>query len=169
VDLDGSPVVLRRAEARDVPAIVDLLAADQLGATRDGVRTAEDLAAYQGAFGDIDADPAQLLVVAQAGPQLVATLQLSFIPGLARRGALRAQIEAVRVHESYRSRGLGAAMMDWAIGEARRRGCGLVQLTSDKSRPGAHRFYARLGFVASHEGMKLRLLRASRSAGRRAA
>jgi GNAT superfamily N-acetyltransferase len=159
VDLDGSPVVLRRAEASDVRAIVDLLAADQLGAARDGVRTAEDLAAYQRAFGAIDADPAQLLVVAQAGPQLVATLQLSFIPGLARRGAMRAQIEAVRVHESYRSRGLGAAMMTWAIDEARRRGCGLVQLTSDKSRPGAHRFYAQLGFVASHEGMKLRLLR----------
>ena len=96
-------------------------------------------------------------MVAQAGPQLVATMQLSFIPGLARRGALRAQIEAVRVHEAYRGRGLGAAMMGWAIEEARRRGCGLVQLTTDKSRPDAHRFYQQLGFVASHEGMKLRL------------
>jgi GNAT superfamily N-acetyltransferase len=168
VELGGSTVVLRRADAGDVPAIVDLLAADQLGATRDGVHTAGDLAAYQRAFRAIDADPAQLLVVAvaQDGPQLVATLQLSFIPGLARRGALRAQIEAVRVHESYRSRGLGAAMMNWAIDEARRRGCGLVQLTTDKSRPGAHRFYQRLGFVASHEGMKLRLLGFT---GRRAA
>jgi GNAT superfamily N-acetyltransferase len=159
VELGGSTVVLRRAEASDVPAIVDLLAADPLGATRDGVYTAEDLDAYQRAFGAIDVDPAQLLVVAQAGPDLVATLQLSFIPGLARRGALRAQIEAVRVHESYRSRGLGAAMMNWAIDEARRRGCGLVQLTSDKSRPDAHRFYTQLGFEASHEGMKLPLLR----------
>jgi GNAT superfamily N-acetyltransferase len=157
VDLGGSTVVFRRADASDVPAIVELLAADPIGATRDGVHTAEDLAAYQQAFRAIDADPAQLLVVAHAGPDLVATLQLSFIPGLARRGALRAQIEAVRVHESYRSRGLGAAMMTWAIDEARRRGCGLVQLTTDKSRPDAHRFYAQLGFVASHEGMKLRL------------
>jgi GNAT superfamily N-acetyltransferase len=158
LELGGSTVVLRRAEAGDIPAIVDLLAADQLGATRDGVNTAQDLAAYQVAFRAIDADPAHVLVVAQAGQQLVGTLQLSFIPGLARRGALRAQIEAVRVHESYRSRGLGAAMMGWAIEEARRRGCGLVQLTTDKARPDAHRFYERLGFVASHQGMKLRLL-----------
>jgi GNAT superfamily N-acetyltransferase len=169
LELGTSTVVLRRAEAGDIPAIVALLAADQLGATRDGVYTAADLAAYQQAFRAIDADPAHLLVVAQAGqhpqdgplaqdgPQLVATLQLSFIPGLARRGALRAQIEAVRVRESYRGRGLGAAMMAWAIAEARRRGCGLVQLTSDKARPDAHRFYTQLGFVASHEGMKLRL------------
>jgi GNAT superfamily N-acetyltransferase len=163
LELGTSTVVLRRAEAGDIPAIVALLAADQLGATRDGVYTAADLAAYQQAFRAIDADPAHLLVVAQAGsleqagPQLVATLQLSFIPGLARRGALRAQIEAVRVHESYRGRGLGAAMMAWAIAEARRHGCGLVQLTSDKARPDAHRFYTQLGFVASHEGMKLRL------------
>ena len=157
VEIGTSTVVLRRAEAGDVRAIVDLLAADQLGAARDGVSTAADLAAYQRAFRAIDADPAHLLVVAQAGQQLAATLQLSFIPGLARRGALRAQIEAVRVHESYRGRGLGAAMMRWAISEARRRGCGLVQLTTDKSRPEAHRFYAQLGFVASHEGMKLRL------------
>lgn len=84
-------------------------------------------------------------------------MQLSFLPGLARRGALRAQIEAVRVHESNRGRGLGAAMLGWAIEEARRRGCGLVQLTTDKARPDAHRFYERLGFVASHQGMKLRL------------
>jgi GNAT superfamily N-acetyltransferase len=157
VELGTSTVILRRAEAGDVPAIVALLAADQLGATRDGVNTAEDLTAYQRAFRAIDADPAHLLVVAQAGEQLAATFQLSFIPGLARRGALRAQIEAVRVHESYRGRGLGAAMMNWAISEARRRGASLVQLTTDKSRPDAHRFYAQLGFVASHEGMKLRL------------
>jgi GNAT superfamily N-acetyltransferase len=157
IELGTATVVLRRAAADDVPAIVDLLAADQLGATRDGLNTAEDLAAYRRAFRAIDADPAHLLVVARAGEQLVATLQLSFIPGLARRGALRAQVEAVRVHESFRGRGLGAAMMNWAISEARRRGAGLVQLTSDKSRPDAHRFYAQLGFVASHEGMKLRL------------
>jgi GNAT superfamily N-acetyltransferase len=84
-------------------------------------------------------------------------MQLSFLPGLARRGALRAQIEAVRVAESCRGSGLGGAMIGWAIDEARRRGCALVQLTSDKSRTGAHRFYRRLGFVASHEGMKLAL------------
>jgi GNAT superfamily N-acetyltransferase len=157
VDLGSSSVALRRAAVGDVPAIVSLLAADQLGATRDGLRSGQDLARYQQAFAVIDSDPAHVLVVAEAGSVIVGTLQLSFIPGLARRGALRAQIEAVRVHEDYRSRGLGAAMIDWAIGEARRRGCALVQLTTDKSRTSAHRFYQRLGFVASHEGMKLAL------------
>jgi GNAT superfamily N-acetyltransferase len=157
VNLGPSSVVLRQARADDIPEIVGLLAADQLGATRDGVRTPEDLAGYLEAFRTIDADPAHLLVVAESGPDIVATMQLSFLPGLARRGALRAQIEAVRVGGGYRSRGLGAAMIDWAIGEARRRGCALVQLTTDKSRTSAHRFYERLGFVASHEGMKLAL------------
>ena len=157
VDLGSSAAVVRRAEARDVPAIVDLLAADQLGATRDGVRTAEDLAAYQRAFHAIDSDSAHLLVVAEADGDVVATFQLSFLPGLARRGALRAQIEAVRVREDYRGRRLGEAMMTWAIEEARQRGCAIVQLTTDKSRHAAHRFYGRLGFVATHEGMKLRL------------
>ena len=157
VELGESSVVLRRAVAADVPAIVGLLAADQLGATRDGVATPDDLASYQRAFRDIDRDPAHVLLVAQSGPDVVGTLQLSFIPGLARRGALRAQIEAVRVADACRGGGLGAAMMAWAIGEARRRGCTLVQLTSDKSRTSAHRFYERLGFVATHEGMKLAL------------
>jgi len=157
VDLGSSSVMLRRARPADVPAIVDLLAADQLGAKRDGLRTLDDLASYQRAFQAIDSDPAHILAVAESGPDIAATMQISFLPGLARRGALRAQIEAVRVHDAYRGRGLGAAMMAWAIGEARRRGCALVQLTSDKSRTGAHRFYERFGFVASHEGMKLAL------------
>jgi ribosomal protein S18 acetylase RimI-like enzyme len=153
----GEPVVLRRAVAADVPALVALLAADQLGATRDGVRDPDDLAAYQRAFRAIDADPAHLLLVAQAGPEIAGTLQLSFLPGLARRGALRAQLEAVRVSAAFRGRGLGAALVTWCIDEARRRDCALIQLTTDKSRTAAHRFYARLGFTASHEGMKLAL------------
>jgi ribosomal protein S18 acetylase RimI-like enzyme len=157
LDLGTTPVVLRRARAGDITAIVALLAADQFGVARDGVRTPRDLAAYQAAFRAIDCDPAQVLVVAETGRTIVGTMQLSFIPGLARRGALRAQIEAVRVHEAWRDRGLGAAMLVWAISEARRRGCALVQLTTDKSRTAAHRFYERLGFVASHEGMKLAL------------
>jgi GNAT superfamily N-acetyltransferase len=154
---ESLPVTLRTATEADVAAIVGLIAADQLGATRDGVRDDADLAAYTAAFRSIDADPAHLLVVAERDGRIVGTLQLSFLPGLARRGALRAQVEAVRVAESERGSGLGAAMMGWAIDEARRRGCALVQLTSDKTRADAHRFYARLGFVASHEGMKLAL------------
>jgi GNAT superfamily N-acetyltransferase len=151
------PVVLRTATPSDVPAVVDLIAADQLGSARDGVRDEADLALYTAAFQSIDADPAHLLLVAEQDGQIVGTFQLSFLPGLARRGALRAQIEAVRVADSQRGSGLGAAMMRWAIEAAERRGCALVQLTSDKARPDAHRFYARLGFVASHQGMKLQL------------
>ena len=145
---------LRRAASGDVAAIVELIAADQIGATRDG----GDLAPYERAFAAIDADPAQLLVVVtDAAGAVVATLQLTVIPGLARRGALRAQIEAVRVRADLRGQGLGHALIAWAIEEARRRGCALVQLTSDKRRAEAHRFYGRLGFTASHEGFKLRL------------
>ena len=157
--LHGLTVELRRATAQDVPAIVDLLAADQLGATRDGVSTDEDLQPYLRAFSTIDGDPAHLLLVACDKGQVVATMQVSFLPGLARRGALRAQIEAVRVRRDYRGRGLGAALFGWAIDEAQRRRCALVQLTTDKSRTDAHRFYERLGFVASHQGLKLRLVR----------
>ena len=153
--VEGSSVVLREAVEGDVPALVQLLAADQLGANREG--TTGDLQPYLSAFREIDADPAHLLVVADSGGEVVATMQLSVLPGLARRGARRAQIEAVRVREDVRSRGLGAALFDWAIAESRRRGCALVQLTTDRSRTDAQRFYARLGFVASHEGLKLHL------------
>lgn len=149
--------MLREAAADDIPAIVSLLAADQLGASRDGIGSQEDLRPYLVAFDDIDSDPAHLLLVGLDGAEVVATMQLSCLPGLARRGALRAQIEAVRVHRDFRSRGLGVAMFGWAIDEARRRGCALVQLTTDKSRDDAHRFYERLGFSASHEGLKLKL------------
>ena len=153
----GHLAELRTARREDVPALVSLLAADQLGVSRDGIRDAADLAAYTAAFEAIDADPAHLLIVAESDGEVVGTLQLSILPGLARRGALRAQVEAVRVAENRRGSGLGAAMMGWAIDEARRRGCALVQLTTDKARGDAHRFYRRLGFVASHDGMKLRL------------
>lgn len=157
--VQGTTVMLRRAGADDVRSIVGLLAADQLGAVRDVIASDADLEPYLSAFAAIDADPAHLLLVAAVGAEILATLQLSVLPGLARRGALRAQIEAVRVRDDYRNRGLGAALVDWAIEEARRRECALVQLTTDKSRADAHRFYERLGFVASHEGLKLRLVR----------
>jgi GNAT superfamily N-acetyltransferase len=152
------PVVLRRAVLTDVPAIVALLADDDLGATRDGIRAEADLAVYQQAFDAIDRDAAQLLVVGEADGRLVATFQLMFLPGLSHRGGVRAQIESVRVAAELRGLGLGQAMMAWAIDEARRRGCRLVQLSTNKSRSDAHRFYERLGFVASHEGMKLPLV-----------
>jgi GNAT superfamily N-acetyltransferase len=148
---------VRRATAADVTAIIALLADDDIGAAREAAPDA-DVAPYLAAFRAIDADPAQLLIVAADADGTVAgTMQLTFIPGLSRRGTLRAQIEAVRVGPAYRGHGLGEAMFRWAVGEAGRRGCGLVQLTSDRRRTGAHRFYERLGFTASHEGFKLRI------------
>ncbi|HEY3535659.1 MAG TPA: GNAT family N-acetyltransferase [Pedococcus sp.] len=150
----AGPATLRRARREDIAALVALIAQDQLGATREDPG---DPAAYLRAFEAIDADPAQTLVVAERDGEVVGTLQLSVIPGLARQGALRGQVEPVRVAEGQRGQGLGEAMVRWAVAESRRRGCALVQLTTDKSRVDAHRFYERLGFVASHEGMKLRL------------
>lgn len=154
----GSPaVLLRRATKGDVPAIVALLADDPLGSGRESAGDPGGLVPYLRAFEAVDRDPAQVLTVAVAEERVVGTMQLTFIPGLSRRGALRAQIEAVRVAGSHRSEGLGTAMIAWAIDEARRRGAALVQLTTDKTREDAHRFYRRLGFVASHEGLKLDL------------
>jgi ribosomal protein S18 acetylase RimI-like enzyme len=157
IEVDGGPVLLRRAEAADLPALVALLAADQLGASRDGPDGPEGWAPYERALAAIDADPAHLLVVATRDNHVVGTLQLSVLPGLARRGASRMQIEAVRVHADLRGRGLGEAMLRWSVEQARVRGCALVQLTSDKVRTEAHRFYGRVGFVATHEGFKLHL------------
>jgi GNAT superfamily N-acetyltransferase len=151
-------VVIRRAVAEDLPAVVAMLADDPLGSGRESTA---DLTPYRRAFDVIDADPSELLVVAEDGDDVVGTLQLSFLPGLSRGGALRAQIEAVRVRADHRGRGLGAVLLQWAVDRARRQGCALVQLTTDKSRRDAHRFYERLGFVASHEGFKLALARSS--------
>lgn len=156
-ELPAGAFTLRRATASDVGAIVSLLADDQLRAPVES-STLRARAPYDRAFEAIDADPAQLLVVAESpAGEIVATMQLTSIPGLARAGALRLQIEAVRVHSSLRGNGLGGAMIGWAVGEGRRRGARLVQLTSDQSRQSAHRFYERLGFEPSHVGFKLTL------------
>jgi GNAT superfamily N-acetyltransferase len=155
--LPGSSITLRRATREDLHAIVGLLVDDPLGRTREATSGGDDFGPYETAFAAIDTTPSQLLVVATDGTEVVATMQLSFIPGLARRGGLRAQAEGVRVAASHRSRGLGAAMFQWSIDEAHRRGCAVVQLTTDKTRADAHRFYERLGFTASHEGDKLQL------------
>ncbi|WOI57468.1 GNAT family N-acetyltransferase [Palleronia sp. LCG004] len=112
---------------------------------------------YQNAFDEIDADPNQFLCVVEDGQQIVGTLQLTFIPGLARNGARRGQIEAVRIASDRRGSKLGEAMFTWAIDECRSRGCSLVQLTTDKARPDAHRFYDRLGFEPTHIGYKLKV------------
>lgn len=152
--VEGGTFSLRRARRGDLPRILALLADDQLGAVRE---SADDPAPYERAFDAIDADPAHLLVVGELNGEVVATFQVSYIPGLSRKGSWRSQIEAVRVSGELRGQGVGALMIQWAIDRARERGCSLVQLTTDKSRVAAHRFYERLGFVASHEGMKLKL------------
>ncbi|WP_438749724.1 GNAT family N-acetyltransferase [Pararhizobium sp. O133] len=146
----------RRAVAADLPAIISMLADDPIGQGRETAGDTTD-AAYAAAFSAIDADPNQLLAVAEDGAHVIGTLQLSFIPGLSRKGAWRGQIEAVRVVRDRRSEGLGRRMIEWAIAECRSRNCALVQLTTDKARPNAHRFYDQLGFVASHVGYKLHL------------
>ncbi|MFF2245983.1 GNAT family N-acetyltransferase [Arthrobacter sp. NPDC058130] len=157
LEVPGGPFTIRKAEASDVGSIVGLLAADQLRASVDSIAI-EDRLSYDLAFQAIDSDPAHLLVaVVSTENEVVATMQLTFIPGLARAGALRMQIEAVRVRSNLRSNGLGGAMIKWAIAEGRRRGARLVQLTSDESRVEAHRFYERLGFEPSHVGFKLSL------------
>lgn len=149
-------VLIRPAITEDLPIIVGMLADDPLGATREDLR--DPLPdAYLEAFEVIVADANHLLVVAEFEGRVAGTLQLSFLPGLARRGALRGQIEAVRVAEFARGLGLGRSMFEWAITECRHRSCALVQLTSDTSRPDAHRFYESLGFVPSHVGFKLAL------------
>ena len=186
--LAGRTFVIRRATEADVPALVELLRDDVLGAARES--GSEEAAPYTRAFALIDADPNQLLVAVteiagrpeaevegktepahqvetadqaiSAGPThngstLVGTLQLSLLPSLSRRGTLRLQIEAVRIGASAQGIGLGTAVFEWAHDCGRRFGAGLAQLTTDRSRTDAHRFYDRLGYVASHEGMKLPL------------
>jgi GNAT superfamily N-acetyltransferase len=149
-----SGIEIRRAVRADIPAIVDMLADDDIGATRE---SPDDLAPYQAAFAALEKDPNQYFMVAVSGDAIVGTFQLTLIPGLSRRGATRSVIEAVRVHRSARRAGIGEQMISWAVAESGRRGCSLVQLTSDKARPDAHRFYERLGFVPSHIGFKLQI------------
>ncbi len=149
-------VVFRRAESGDLEAIVALLADDPIGRERENPEALAETA-YAEAFAAIERDPCHLLAVAERGGNIIGVLQLSFIPGLTRQGMWRGQVEGVRVASDQRGSGVGRAMLDWAIGECRKRGCGLVQLTSDKRRAGAHAFYEALGFQATHEGYKLAL------------
>lgn len=150
----NSAATIRPATRDDLPAIVDLLADDPLGQSRENP---DDLAAYLAAFDRIEADAANLLVVATTGDRVVGVLQLTVIPGLARSGATRSIIEGVRVAASERGSGLGTRLIEWAIATSRDAGVSLVQLTSDATRTEAHRFYERLGFTGSHLGFKLSL------------
>ncbi len=152
----ANTVAFRRAVSGDLAAIVALLADDPIGRERETAGTRLD-ACYAEAFAAIERDPSQLLAVAERSLRVVGVLQLSFIPGLTRRGMLRGQIEGVRVAAGERGTGLGRALLEWAVEACRERGCGLVQLTTDKRRPAAHAFYETLGFQATHRGYKLPL------------
>ena len=152
-----SSVGFRMAEASDLPAIVALLADDELGAGREQV--GEVVAgAYVRAFEAIDGDPNHELIVAtNAHGAVIGVAQLTFIPTLTQEGMLRAQIEGVRVSSASRGLGLGEALIRDMIDRAGARGARVVQLTTDKRRGRALRFYERLGFRGTHEGLKLRL------------
>jgi len=146
----------REAIQTDLPELVKMLANDQLGKTREDISTPIH-ASYIEAFSRISADPNNELMVVQRGDKIVGMLQITFIPYLTHKGAWRCLIEGVRVREAYRGKGLGRQFFEWAIDRARHKGCKIVQLTSNKQRQDAIRFYQRLGFEATHEGFKLNL------------
>ncbi len=148
---------IRRAESKDLPSIVEMIAHDKLGQLREDFQNPLP-EKYYDAFEQITSDSKQELVVMEnESGQVIGTLQLSFIQYLTYQGGIRAQIEAVRVHEKYRNKGVGQQLFEWAIQRAKEKGAHLVQLTTDKKRPQALSFYEKLGFKASHEGMKLHL------------
>lgn len=153
-------ITFRKATRDDLDGIVRLLVDDPIGRTREVCSDPPD-ARYTSAFKAIDCDPNQLLAVvvdpAAETDEVAGCMQLTFIPGLSRTGMWRGQIENVRVAAHLRGGGVGRRFFEWAIERCRERGCGLVQLTSDKARPDALRFYVSLGFEASHEGFKLSL------------
>jgi GNAT superfamily N-acetyltransferase len=147
-------LVIRSASHSDRPAILELVAQNPFSPSPEPTVPDQH---HLSAFDTIAAHADHEIVVGTIDDQVIATLQLSFIPGLSHQGAWRAQVEAVRVHRNFQKLGIGTAMMQWVIVRARERGCWLVQLTTNWARAGAIRFYERLGFEASHVGMKLHL------------
>ncbi len=149
-------ISFRFAERPDLTTLVNMLADDPLGAQREDPSLPLSKT-YQQAFAQIEKDDNNELVVIENQQQIIGMLQLTFIPYLTHQGSWRCLIEGVRIHKDCRGQGLGQKMFEWAIDRAKQRGCRLVQLTSDKQRPDAIRFYQSLGFKASHEGFKLKL------------
>jgi GNAT superfamily N-acetyltransferase len=147
---------IREARADDLEAIVRLHEEDALG-THGDAWIPENRDAYEAAFAAIAGSRDNILYVAEWGRRVVGTFQLTFIPNLTGRGALRVKIESVKVKADLRSRGIGARMMAFAEAQARSRGARLLELSSNKTRGDAHRFYERLGFARSHEGFKKKL------------
>jgi ribosomal protein S18 acetylase RimI-like enzyme len=153
--MDPKSVSIRRARHEDVAAIVAMLADDHLGRARERVEDPLP-ASYYEAFARVDRDPNLQLVVAESEGRVVGCLQLAVLPGISSQGGIRGLLEDVRVATDCRSRGIGERLVQWAMREAKARGCNLVELLTHASRTDAQRFYKRLGFVASHVGMTVR-------------
>jgi len=149
-------IQFRQATPTDLPAIVQMLAEDDLGAQREHFETPLPQTYYD-ALETITNDPNHEMIVAELDGEVIGTLHLMFLPSISYQGGIRAQVESVRVVQRLRGQGIGAEMMKWAMERARQRGCHLMQLTSHKSREDAHRFYEKLGFTKSHIGMKINL------------
>lgn len=148
-------MTFRKATINDVSSIVKMIAYDELGKTRENYQTPLPTK-YLKAFKNITADQNQdLIVVENKNAEIIGTLQLSFIQYLTYRGGIRAQIEAVRIRKDQRGLGVGKTMFKWAINRAKERNAHLLQLTTDKKRPKAIKFYEDLGFKATHQGMKI--------------
>ncbi len=146
----------RTARREDLPEIVRMLADDFLGSQRERFEIPLP-EAYEKSFAEIEADASNELIVVEANGEIVGTLQLTFIPSISFQGGKRAQIESVRVDRKYRGQGLGKKVFEWAIDRAKEKNCRIIQLSTNKDRADAHRFYENLGFKASHTGMKLYL------------
>lgn len=146
----------REAIEKDLPCLVEMLADDELGAQREDPSYPVN-SGYVAALVRIIVEPNNELIVVEADQRIVAMLQLTFIPYLTHIGSIRCLIEGVRTHKSVRGQGLGAQILDWAIHRAKEKNCSIIQITSDKKRPDAIRFYENLGFEASHQGLKMKL------------
>lgn len=149
-------VLFRLATRDDVPSIVRLLADDDLGSQREQDENPLP-ESYYSAFEQIHNDPNHELIVAARGGEVIGTLHLMFLPSISFQGALRSQVESVRVDKRFQNQGIGSEMMKWTIDRAQQRGAQVMQLTTHNTRVDAHRFYERLGFKGSHLGMKLSL------------
>ncbi|GAA2509548.1 GNAT family N-acetyltransferase [Streptomyces gobitricini] len=147
-------MILRPATRAELPAVIALITGAASAASAD---EAVVDGAYERAFAAIEADPRNEVLVLVEGEEVLGCLQATYIPGLGKHGAERALLEAVRVRPDRRGEGLGRELVSRAVERARSRGCALVQLTSNKERTAAHRFYASLGFTRSHDGFKLGL------------
>jgi ribosomal protein S18 acetylase RimI-like enzyme len=145
---------IRKATREDLAHIVQLLAHDPLGSQRESYQTPLPKEYYT-AFDEINSDKNQHLIVVLDGDKIIGTLQLTIITYITYRGGKRGQIEGVRIDEAYRGQGIGNMMIQWAVDKARELGCHLIQLTMDKKRRETIEFYKKLGFIDSHEGMKL--------------